>query len=83
MTNMHKIQILGTGCAKCHKLTDATKAMATELGLPFELEKVTDMLRFAEFGVMVTPALVVDGKVLSSGRLPSTDELRRLLQGVA
>jgi small redox-active disulfide protein 2 len=80
---MHKIQILGTGCAKCLKLTDATRLMATELGLPFELEKVTDMMRFADFGVMVTPALVVDGKVLSSGRLPSTEELRKLLQGVA
>ena len=75
----HKIQILGTGCAKCHKLADAAVAAADELGLDYELEKVTDMLRFADFGVMVTPALVVDGKVLAAGSVPKHEDLRQML----
>lgn len=78
----HKIQILGTGCARCVQLTNATKAAADHLGMPYELEKVTDFLKFADFGVMVTPALVVDGKVLVAGKVPAADELRTLLQGV-
>jgi len=76
---MHKIQILGTGCAKCVKLTKAATTAADELGIPYELEKVTDLLKFADFGVMVTPALVVDGKVLVSGKVPKHDELLELL----
>ncbi|HEX6813366.1 MAG TPA: thioredoxin family protein [Planctomycetota bacterium] len=75
----HKIQILGTGCAKCVQLTNATKAAADHLGLAYDLEKVTDFLKFADFGVMVTPALVVDGKVLMAGKVPSATELERLL----
>lgn len=77
---MHKIQILGTGCAKCENLTKATVAAAQELGIPYELEKVTDFLRFADFGVMVTPALVVDGKVLATGKVPKHAELLELLR---
>lgn len=76
---MHEIKILGTGCAKCTKLLEATVTAADELGIPYELEKVTDFLKFADFGVMVTPALVVDGKVLVSGRVPRHDELLGLL----
>jgi small redox-active disulfide protein 2 len=76
---MHKIQILGTGCTKCTNLTNATTTAADELGIPYELEKVTDFLKFADFGVMVTPALVVDGKVLASGKVPKHDELLALL----
>ena len=75
----HKIQILGTGCTKCVQLTNATKAAADQLGIPYELEKVTDFLKFADFGVMVTPALVVDGKVLVAGRVPNHDQLLALL----
>ncbi len=75
-----KIQILGTGCAKCNNLTFATKAAADRLGLDYELEKVTDFLRFADFGVMITPALVVDGKVKVTGKIPSDAELEKLLQ---
>jgi len=76
---MHKIQILGTGCPKCANLTKAATAAADELGIPYELEKVTDFLKFADFGVMVTPALVVDGKVLVAGKVPKHDELLALL----
>ncbi|MFO1076785.1 MAG: thioredoxin family protein [Planctomycetota bacterium] len=76
---MHKIQILGTGCTKCNKLTEATVAAADELGIPYELEKVTDFLKFADFGVMVTPALVVDGNVLVTGRVPKHEQLLEIL----
>ena len=76
---MHKLQILGTGCAKCQSLTKATVAAADELGIEYELEKVTDFLKFADFGVMVTPALVVDGKVVVSGRVPKHEQLLELL----
>lgn len=77
---MTPIQILGTGCAKCNQLTDATKAAADELGLDYEIEKITDMMRFADFGVMITPALVVDGAVKASGKVPSTEQLKAMLQ---
>jgi small redox-active disulfide protein 2 len=76
---MKTIQILGTGCAKCGRLSDAAEQAAKELGLEYELEKVTDMLRFADFGVMITPALAVDGEVKVSGRVPSQDELKQML----
>ena len=75
----HKLQILGTGCAKCKQLTNATKAAADKLGLTYDLEKVTDFLKFADFGVMVTPALVVDGKVVVAGKVPGPAELEQLL----
>lgn len=75
-----KIQILGTGCAKCNNLALATKAAADRLGLDYELEKISDFLRFADFGVMITPALVVDGRVKVTGRIPSDAELENLLQ---
>ena len=58
-----KIQILGTGCARCNALTMATEKAARALGLPYELEKVTDLKQIMAFGVMTTPALVVDGTV--------------------
>ena len=76
---MIKIQILGSGCAKCKALTAVTEQAAQDLGLAYELEKVTDMTRYADFGVMFTPALVVDGKVKVSGKVPSFDEARKLL----
>jgi small redox-active disulfide protein 2 len=76
---MTKIQILGSGCAKCRQLTAITEQAAQDLGLQYELEKVTDVTRYADFGVMFTPALVVDGVVKLSGKVPSLDEARRLL----
>ena len=75
-----KIQILGTGCAKCNALTMATEQAAQTLGLPYELEKVTDLKQIMAFGVMTTPALVVDGQVKVSGKVPSVAELKMLLQ---
>ena len=76
---MTKIQILGSGCAKCRQLTAITEQAAQDLGLQYELEKVTDVTRYADFGVMFTPALVIDGVVKLSGKVPSFDEARRLL----
>jgi small redox-active disulfide protein 2 len=78
-----KIQILGTGCAKCNALTMATEKAAQMLGLPYELEKVTDLKRIMAFGVMATPALVVDGKVKVAGQVPNLNELKTMLQPVA
>jgi small redox-active disulfide protein 2 len=74
-----KIQVLGTGCPKCATLAERARAAAEKLGRPYEIEKVTDVLRFADFGVMSTPALVVDGEVVAAGRVPSAAELERLL----
>ncbi|MCK4572831.1 MAG: TM0996/MTH895 family glutaredoxin-like protein [candidate division Zixibacteria bacterium] len=77
---MKKIQILGTGCAKCEKLAQQTKKAADSAGLQYELEKVTDIQQILSFGVMLTPALVVDGQVKLSGSVPSAEEIAKLLQ---
>ena len=71
-----KIQVLGTGCPKCKKLADMAEKVARELNLDYELEKVTDINKIISFGVMTTPALVVDGKVVIAGKLPSEEALR-------
>jgi small redox-active disulfide protein 2 len=74
-----KIQILGSGCAKCRQLTAVAEQAAQDLGISYDLEKVTDMKRYPEFGVMLTPALVIDGVVKLSGKVPSLDEAKKLL----
>jgi small redox-active disulfide protein 2 len=74
-----KIQILGSGCAKCRQLTAVAEQAAHDMGIEYELEKVTDIKRYADYGVMFTPALVVDGEVKVSGRVPSVDEARKFL----
>ena len=71
-----KLQILGTGCPKCKKLAELTDAAATELGLDFELEKITDINDIMKMGVMMTPALAVDGQVKVSGKVPSAEEIK-------
>ena len=76
---MKTLQILGTGCSKCQKLTENAEAAAKELGLPYELAKVKDINQIMSFGVMMTPALVVDGKVRVAGKVPSVDEIKKLL----
>jgi small redox-active disulfide protein 2 len=78
-----KIQILGTGCARCNALTLTTEKAAQSLGLQYELEKVTDLKRIMSFGVMMTPALVVDGQVKVSGKVPSVDEIKTMLAGIS
>lgn len=74
-----KIQILGTGCPKCQKLTQNAVAAANELGVPYELEKVTDIQQIMAFRVMMTPALVVDGVIKVAGKVPSPQEIKSLL----
>ncbi len=76
---MKKLQILGTGCPKCKALTANTEIAAKALGLEYELEKVTDIVQIMNFGVMMTPALAVDGKVKVVGRVPGVDEIRTWL----
>ena len=75
---MKTIQILGTGCAKCNQLAAAAKDAADACGIEYQMEKVTDFMRFADFGVMITPALVVDGEVKVAGKVPSVDELKKI-----
>jgi small redox-active disulfide protein 2 len=76
---MKTLQILGAGCAKCNQLAAAAKQAADESGVEYQLEKVTDLTRFADFGVMITPALVVDGEVKTVGKVPSVEELKKLI----
>ena len=76
---MKKIQILGTGCKRCVMLADVATKAANELGLACEIEKVTDINRFADFGVLFTPALVVDGVVKVSGKVPPVEQVKAML----
>jgi small redox-active disulfide protein 2 len=77
--HMKKLIILGSGCTKCANLSDMASKACEEIGLDYEIEKITDLLRFADFGVMMTPALVVDGEVVVSGRVPPVEEMKALL----
>lgn len=74
-----KIQILGTGCPKCKKMAETAEAAAKELGLNFEIEKVTDISKILDFGIMATPGLAVEGKVLATGGVPTPEQMKRLL----
>ena len=76
---MKKLQILGTGCAKCDKLAANTESAAKELTLEYQLEKVTDIGEIMKFGVMMMPALAVDGEVKVVGKVPTSDEIKNLL----
>jgi small redox-active disulfide protein 2 len=74
-----KIQILGTGCAKCKKLAENAETAARAMGVDYELEKVTDINEIMGFGVMMTPALVVDGEVKTMGKVPDPEAIKALL----
>jgi small redox-active disulfide protein 2 len=76
------VKILGSGCAKCNQLEAATKEALEQLGMDAEIDHVTDFAQIAAFGVMSTPALVVDGKVVSYGKVLKTDEVVKILQKV-
>jgi len=76
------IKVLGSGCAKCNMLEDAVKQAVAKAGLDAQVEKVTDMERIMGYGVMSTPALVVDEQVRLAGRVPSVDDLVALLTRV-
>ena len=76
---MKKIQILGPSCQKCEQLAEMAKQAADALGLEYELEKVTKINDIMSFGIMVTPALVVDGQVKIVGKVPNVEEIKELL----
>lgn len=76
---MKKLQILGTGCPKCKKLTELTEEAANEMGIEYEIEKVTDINEIMEMGIMMTPGLVVDGVVKVAGKVPSVDAIKKML----
>jgi small redox-active disulfide protein 2 len=76
---MKKIQILGTGCPKCKKLAENAEAATKALGIEYEIEKVTDINEIMKFGVMMTPALAVDGQVKVVGKVPQVDEIKEML----
>ena len=74
-----KIQILGTGCRKCKKLAENAEAAAKALGVEYQIEKVTDINEIVKSGVMMTPALVVDGDVKSAGKAISADDIKKFI----
>ena len=76
---MTKIQILGTGCPKCKKLAENADAAAKALGIEYTMEKVTDINEIMKFGVMMTPALAVDGQVKVVGKVPDADAIKAWL----
>lgn len=76
---MTKIQILGTGCPKCKKLAENAQAAVESAGVECEVEKVTDINEIMRFGVMLTPALAIDGQVKVVGKVPSPDEIKKML----
>lgn len=74
-----QLLVLGPGCTRCKKLAEAVDQAARELGIEYHLEKVSDLNQIAALRVMMTPALVVDGTVKLAGRVPSIEELKKLL----
>jgi len=76
---MKKLQILGTGCPKCKQLAELTQQAADTLNMEYKLEKVTEIQEIMKFGVMSTPALVVDGEVKFAGKLPSIDAIKKII----
>jgi len=75
-----KIQVLGTGCPKCTQLAENADRAATDLGVEYELEKVTDINDIMSFGIMMTPGLAIDGEVKVSGKVASEDEIKDWLK---
>jgi small redox-active disulfide protein 2 len=76
---MKKLQVLGPGCPKCVELAKRTDEAAKAVGLDYELEKVSELNRIMAFGIFVTPALVVDGEVKVVGKVPSVDEIKKMI----
>lgn len=76
---MKKIQILGTGCPKCKKLAENAEEAAKELGIEYEIEKVSKINEIMKFGVMVTPALAIDGEVKATGKVADVGAIKKML----
>ena len=77
---MRKIQVLGTGCPKCKKLAENAETAAKALDIEFELEKITDINQIISFGVIMTPALLVDGEVKLVGKVASVEEIQEMIK---
>ncbi len=78
-----KVQILGTGCPRCRKLEANARKAIEELGVDVEVEKVQDIKEITKFGVMMTPALAINGKVKSTGEIASVEKIKKWLQEIA
>jgi len=76
---MKEIKILGTGCPKCQKLAEVVESVAREMNIDYKLEKVTDINKIMNFGIMITPALVVEGEIKIAGKIPKTDDIKKML----
>ena len=74
-----KIEILGTGCPKCKQLAANAEEAVKAAGVQAEVLKITDIDKITDYGVMVTPALIIDGKVVSAGKLLSADDIKKFL----
>ncbi|MFN2353399.1 MAG: thioredoxin family protein [Desulfopila sp.] len=75
-----EIKVLGPGCPKCSALAENAESVAKEMGLDYEIEKISDLNTIMGFGVFMTPGLVVDGEVKSVGKVPTADEIKKMLQ---
>ncbi len=76
---MKKLIVLGPGCARCETLARTAREAADQLGIEYELEKLSDIKQFPNFGLMMTPGLVVDGELKVQGKVPSIDEIKAML----
>ncbi len=76
---LKKLRILGTGCPRCKKLAENVKHAVDELNIEVNIEKITEIRDIMEFGLIMTPALVIDGEIRSSGKVPSIEEIKNLL----
>ena len=76
-----KIEILGMGCATCNKLEDTVRLAISEMGIDAQIDHVKDIKQIMSYGVMTTPALVIDGKVKAAGKIPSLAEMKQLISG--
>ena len=76
---MKKIQVLGMGCPKCNKVAENAELAAQRLGIEYEIEKIKDINVISGFGVMLTPALVIDGEVKTAGKVPSVEDIEGML----
>ena len=76
---MRKIEILGTGCSKCKKMFENVEAAAKALQLEYEITKVTDIKEIMKYGIMITPALMIDNQMKIAGKVPSVDEIKDML----
>jgi len=75
-----KVQVLGTGCPKCTKLAENAKVAISDLGIDAEVEKISDINEIMKFGVMMTPALAIDGDVKVVGKVPTSDDIKEFLK---